>query len=427
MRSISLLVTVLTLFFTTIRLEANSVKLNKAIEKAFSVSEKQYREQDAELPIALQYPRTLNAKGELVKTKLNDWTEGFFPGALWYIYENNKQEVWKQRALKWTLPMEKLQFLTSHHDIGFLMFCSYGNAYKHTKDEKYKQILIQSAKSLCTRFSEKTGCIKSWNYRESWDGKHKWFYPVIIDNMMNLELLYFATEVTGDKYYADIATKHAETTLKNHFRADYSSYHVVNYDPITGDVLFKGTCQGFADNSTWARGQAWAIYGYTMTYRFTKDEKFLKLAQNLADYWIDNPTLPKDFIPYWDFNAPQKEYVAADWIKKKENPYPIPRDASAAAITCSALFELSGYVQNKEKYYAAAVNILRGLTSSSYLSKVGQNGHFALQHSVGSIPHGAEIDVPLVYADYYFLEAMNRYKNIKFKNFIDFVLPHNIR
>lgn len=392
-------------------LAAKNNKTDKAIEKVFKISEHQYRNQDAELPIACCYPRTLNVKGELVKTKLNDWTEGFFPGALWYIYENNKQEVWKQRALKWTLPMEKLQFLTSHHDIGFLMFCSYGNAYKHTKDEKYKEILIQSAKSLCTRFSEQTGTIKSWNYRESWDGIHKWFYPVIIDNMMNLELLYFASEVTGDKYYANVATKHAETTIRDFFRDDYSSYHVVNYDPKTGEVLFKGTCQGFADNSTWARGQAWAIYGFTMTYRFTKDEKFLKLAQNLADYWIDNPYLPKDHIPYWDFNATQKDFPPADWVKKRENPYPVPRDASAAAITCSALFELSEFSEDGERYYSAAVKTLNSLMSAKYLAKKGTNGNFILKHSVGSIPHGAEIDVPLVYADYYLLEAMIRYRN----------------
>ena len=386
----------------------NTLKFNDTY--TFSVAENQYKLQNELFPIADKYPRTIK-NGELVTTNLTDWTEGFFPGCFWYIYENNKKEEWKDMAIKWTLPLEKIQYVTSHHDIGFLMYCSYGNAYRLTKDEKYKNILIQSAKSLCTRFSDKTGCIKSWNYRESWDRKYKWYYPVIIDNMMNLELLYFATEVTGDKCYADIATKHAETTAKNHFRADFSSFHVVNYDPITGKVLFRGTCQGYSDSSTWARGQAWAIYGYTMVYRFTKRKEFLELAKNLADYWLNNPNLPKDGIPYWDFNAGEKGYLPANWAVERPASKIQPRDASAAAITSSALFELSTYLNNDKKYYNAAVKILKSLSSPTYLAEKGKNGNFILKHNVGSLPHGSEIDVPLVYADYYYLEALNRYNN----------------
>ncbi|HEY5507028.1 MAG TPA: glucuronyl hydrolase [Paludibacter sp.] len=385
-------------------------------DKVFSVAEKQYKIQDKLFPVADNYPRTLNKKGDLVSTKLDNWTEGFFPGCLWYIYDNNQQAAWKQMALKWTLPMEKLQYLTSHHDIGFLMYCSYGNAYRLTKDEKYKKILVQSATSLCTRFNEKTGCIKSWNYYQSWDGKNKLNYPVIIDNMMNLELLYFASEVTGDKHFAEIATKHAETTAKNHFRPDYSSYHVVNYDPTTGKVLFRGTSQGFADNSTWSRGQAWGIYGYTMVYRFTKRKVFLDLAKHLADYWLKNKNLPEDGIPYWDFNAGQKGFVAAQWATKNPAPVIQPRDASAAAITCSALFELSTYLKNDKKYYNAAVKILKSLSSADYLAEPGTNGNFLLKHCTGNLPLGSEIDVPLIYADYYYLEAMHRYNALNLKN-----------
>ena len=392
--------------------KSNSINPFSTVDM-FSVAEKHYKSQNEIFPIADTYPRTLNNKGELVSTKLDNWTEGFFPGCLWYIYENNKQDVWKQMALKWTLPMEKMQFLTSHHDIGFLMYSSYGNAYRLTKNEKYKEILIQSAKSLCTRFSEKTGCIKSWNYNESWDGKYKLYYPVIVDNMINLELLYFASEVTGDKQYSNIATKHAETTAKNHFRSDYSSYHVVNYDPNTGKVLFRGTCQGFADNSTWARGQAWGIYGYTMVYRFTKRKEFLVLAKHLADYWLNNKNLPEDGIPYWDFNAGQKGFVAAQWAEKNPAPVVQPRDASAAAITCSALFELSSYLKNDKKYYNAAVKILKSLSSTAYLAEPGTNGNFLLKHSTGNLPRGSEVDVPLIYADYYYLEALHRYENSK--------------
>jgi len=293
------------------------------------------------------------------------------------------------------------------------MYCSYGNAYRLTKEEKYKEVLVQSAKSLCTRFSEKTGCIKSWNYRESWDKKHKWYYPVIIDNMMNLELLYYASEVTGDKSYADVATKHAETTAKYHFRDDFSSYHVVNYDPKNGNVLFRGTCQGYSDNSTWARGQAWAIYGYTMVYRFTKRKEFLDLAKNLTEYWLNNPNMPKDGVPYWDFNAGYKGHLPANWALERPAPQVQPRDASAAAIASSALFELSSYLNNDKRYYNAAVKMLKSLSSPAYLAQPGENGNFILKHSVGSLPHGAEIDVPLVYADYYYLEALNRYLNYK--------------
>ena len=379
----------------------------------FSIAEKQYKSQNELFPNADTYPRTINKKGDLVSTKLDYWTEGFFPGCLWYIYENNQQVAWKEMALKWTLPMEKLQFLTSHHDIGFLMFCSYGNAYRLTKDEKLKEILIQSAKSLCTRYNEKTGCIKSWNYYQSWDGKNKLYYPVIIDNMMNLELLYFASEVTGDKHFAEIATKHAETTAKNHFRPDFSSYHVVNYDPTTGQVLFRGTSQGFADNSTWARGQAWGIYGYIMVYRFTKRKEFLELAKHLADYWLKNKNLPEDGVPYWDFNAGQKGFVAAQWAVKNPAPAVQPRDASAAAITCSALFELSTYLKNDKRYYNAGVKILKSLSSPAYLAEPGTNGNFLLKHCTGNLPLGSEVDVPLIYADYYYLEALHRYKNSK--------------
>jgi chondroitin AC lyase len=388
----------------------NTTKFNT--KHSFSIAQKQYELQNELFPVADKYPRTLK-NGKLVTTKLNDWTEGFFPGCLWYLFENNKQDQWKNMALKWTIPMEKLQYVTSHHDIGFLMYCSYGNAYRLTKEEKYKDVLVQSAKSLCTRFSEKTGCIKSWNYRESWDKKDKWYYPVIIDNMMNLELLYFATQVTGDKSYADVATKHAETTAINHFRPDFSSYHVVNYDPNNGQVLFRGTCQGYSDSSTWARGQAWAIYGFTMVYRFTKRKEFLDLAKNLADYWLNNSNMPKDGIPYWDFNAGYKGHLPANWANGRPAPQIQPRDASAAAITSSALFELSSYLNNDTRYYNAAVKILKSLSSPAYLAQPGENGNFILKHSVGSLPHGAEIDVPLVYADYYYLEAMNRYLNYK--------------
>lgn len=387
---------------------------NKIITHSFDRAEQQYTAMLKALPEPTAYPRTTDNNGKLRTTPLNDWTEGFYPGSLWYIYENNKQNTWKQEAIRWTEALEPLKKQKGHHDIGFLIYCSFGNAYRLTKKEEYKQIIIEAANSLCTRFSPKTGCIKSWNYRKSWNGKDEWFYPVIIDNMMNLELLYFASKVTGDPHYAEITNSHAITTAREQFREDYSNYHVVNYDPETGKVLHKQTCQGFSDNSAWARGQAWAIYGYTMAYRETKKPEFLEMAQRTAEFWLNHSNLPEDMVPYWDFNAGQEGYVP-EWEYDANDFKEIPRDASAAAITASALLELYQYVDKKtgKRYYQAAVKTLKSLASPSYLAAQGTNGNFLLKHCVGSIPHKNEIDVPLVYADYYFLEALHRYKNSK--------------
>ena len=226
------------------------------VKHGFERAEEQLSNQLQAVPQTTDYPRTIGKDGNLRVTHKNDWTEGFYPGCLWYVYEYTNKDNWKEAAIRWTEALEPLKKLTNHHDIGFLMYCSFGNAYRLTGNEAYKDVLVEAARSLCTRFSEKTGSIKSWNYRKSWNGRDEWFYPVIIDNMMNLELLYFATKVTGDSIYAQIANRHAETTAKNQFREDYSNYHVVNYDEETGEVLNQATCQGFSDNSAWARGQA---------------------------------------------------------------------------------------------------------------------------------------------------------------------------
>ena len=381
------------------------------VEQGFTRAEQQLSNQLKAVPEATEYPRTIGKDGKLKVTRKNDWTEGFYPGCLWYVYEYTNKEDWKKAAIKWTESLEPLKKMTNHHDIGFLMYCSFGNAYRLTGNEAYKDVLVESARSLCTRFNEKTGCIKSWNYRKSWNGKDEWFYPVIIDNLMNLELLYFATKVTGDSVYAKVANRHAETTAKNQFREDYSNYHVVNYDAETGEVLNQATCQGFSDNSAWARGQAWAIYGYTMAYRETHRQDFLDMAVHTADFWLNHPNLPEDGIPYWDFNAGQEGYVP-DWNYDPEIFKVVPRDASAAAIAASAFLEFSGYVTDGKKYSAAAAHILKSLSSPAYLAEPGTNCNFILMHSVGSIPHGEEIDVPLIYADYYYLEALMRYKNM---------------
>lgn len=358
------------------------------------------------------FPRTTDKQGHLKLTDKYDWTSGFFPGSLWYAYEATKEEILKAEAIKWTEKLAALQTFTGHHDLGFMMYCSYGNAYRLTGKEEYKNILIQSAKSLATRFSAKTGSIKSWNNFGSWDGKNKYNYPVIIDNMMNLELLFFASRVTGDAQYKNIAVQHATTVLKNQLRPDYSCYHVVCYDAGTGAVLARETAQGYSDNSTWARGQAWGIYGFTMTYRETREKRFLTAAQKMADFYLNQKTLPSDKVAYWDFNANEVGYQPSVKSHAPEAAAKY-RDASAAAITASALLELSTFLGSKgEKYKQAAINILHALSSPVYLAPEGQNGDFILKHSVGSIPHSSEIDVPLVYADYYYLEALSRYRSL---------------
>lgn len=361
------------------------------------------------------FPRTTANDGTLKLTNMYDWTSGFFAGNLWYLYENTQNDALKQEAIRWTESLEPLKNFKDHHDLGFMMYCSYGNAYRLTQNPRYKAILIQSAESLSSRFSSKTGCIKSWNYRKAWNGKTEWFYPVIIDNMMNLELLFFASKESGNPKYRDIAITHAETTLKNHFRKDFSTYHVVNYDTITGAVLNQATMQGYTDASTWARGQAWAIYGFTLVYRETKNPRFLAAAVGAADFYLNNKNLPKDMIPYWDFNAKDANFTP-DWKYNGQRSLTL-RDASAAAITSSALFELSQYAENKSKIYRNAAKTMLFNLSKNYRGEAGNNNNFILKHCVGSFPHNEEMDVPLIYADYYFLEALMRYKNLTKKQY----------
>lgn len=363
----------------------------------------------------LVFPRTTDDAGKMITTDMYEWTSGFFPGSLWYLYEYTHNDTDKSLALEWTERLEPLQYYTDNHDLGFMTYCSYGNAFRLTGNEKYKMVLVQAARSLMTRFNAKVGSIKSWNGFQGWHGnnKQRYCFPVIIDNMMNLELLFFASKVTADTTFKHVAMTHALTQMKNHIRKDYSSYHVVCYDSVTGKVLTRQTAQGYADNSTWSRGQGWGIYGFTMCYRFSKDPRFLRTAQGMADWFLDNKNLPVDKIPYWDFNAGQTGYTPGDSshalaLKSK------PRDASAAAVVASALMELSTYtaVGKAEKYKKAAVQILHSLASPTYRAALNTNANFILMHSTGSAAHGVEIDKPLVYADYYFLEALERYNRL---------------
>lgn len=375
----------------------------------FATKQTQLMLEQVGVPTGNNYPRTMNNNGELITTNMYDWTPGFFPGSLWYLYELTGDTLWRSKAEEWTVSLESLRTFTKHHDLGFMIYCSYGNAERLAPKPEYKDIIIESAESLSTRFNPIVQSIKSWNYRKNWDDTTECFFPVIVDNMMNLEMLFAASKLSGNKKYYDIAVTHANTTLKNHLREDFSSYHVVDYDTITGAVKFQGTSQGFSDNSTWSRGQAWIVYGFTMMYRETKDTKYLETATKAADYFLKN--LPEDMVPVWDFNVGQEGYTpgfrsyAATYQEKL-------RDVSAGTITCSALFEL-GQLANNKSYTDAAIKMLHSLASPAYRAQLGANADFLLMHSVGSLPHNSEMDKPLVYADYYFLEALVRYKNLK--------------
>ena len=339
---------------------------------------------------SLRFPVSTLPDGSWKTQGIYDWRSGFFPGCLWYAYEYTRDASFKNAAVKWTQALEPIKEYTGNHDVGFMMFCSYGNGYRLTGDPAYREILLRAARSLATRYNPTVGQILSWNPQRGWK------FPVIVDNMMNLELLFWASKNGGDVELAHIAETHAFTTMKNHVRPDGSTYHVVDYDPSTGAVLARKTSQGYADSSTWSRGEAWGLYGFTMTYRETRNPVFLETARSIADYFITH--LPKDFIPYWDFQAPA--------IPDE------PRDTSAAAIAASGLLELSTLVTDTRdacRYRRSALSILSSLSSPPYLTR-GMPGSAVLAHGTGSKPHGAEVDVSLIYGDYYFMEALLRLK-----------------
>ena len=336
------------------------------------------------------YPRSINKDGTFFSSNYKWWCSGFYPGSLWYVYEYTGDEKYKDLALKYQVGLEPLRYRTDDHDIGFQLMCSYGNCLRLTADEGLcVPVIIDGARSLATRFDPEVGCTRSWNNK-------KWTFPVIIDNMMNMELLLKAAELGGADSLKTIALSHARTTMKNHFREDKSCYHLVDYDPETGQVIGKQTVQGYADESAWARGQAWALYGYPMVYRFTREQDVLDHAVAVAEYIL--PRLPEDGIPYWDYDAPD---VPND-----------VRDASAAAIMASGLIELSTYVdaERSARYLSAAERMLRTLASDEYLAEPGSHYGFLLKHSTGNKNKDSEVDVPLTYADYYFLEALLRYR-----------------
>ncbi len=379
----------------------------------------------------LRIPSTFkNDKIEFVPT--DDWVSGFFAGTLWYMYELTDDEYYAEKAQKHTEILHDIQYLKWHHDVGFMVYDSYGNGLRLKNIPGYDTVLVNTAKSLATRFRPAAGIIQSWNTDnpKSWQAHKGWDCPVIIDNMMNLELFFKVSEMTGDDTYKNIAISHADKTIENHFRDDYSTYHVVDYNDETGEVRNRCTAQGIADESRWARGQAWAIYGYTVAYRFTGEERYLEQAKNIANYLlVEEDNMPEDLVPLWDFDVAEfasdgeeMVHLFNQWVnifndKEKTEKYINQRDVSSASIISSALYELYWYTKD-ELYKKKADKMIESLSTPAYRAEVGTNGGFLFMHSVGSLPHShvqlqknpkaGNIDVPLNYADYYFLEALIR-------------------
>jgi unsaturated chondroitin disaccharide hydrolase len=363
------------------------------IDRDFRAAGAQYATLLDKLQAQPGFPRTYE-QGKLTLVGPRDWTSGFFPGSLWYLYEATGDATWRSAAERYTALTAPAKFDKSQHDLGFMLGAGYGNGYRLTRNPAYRDALLAGATTLITRFNPKVGAIQSWDL---W-ANTTWAYPVIIDNMMNLELLMWSARAAGEPRYSEVAIAHADTTLKNHFQPDGSGVHLVDYDPKTGAVRARVTVQGYADASAWARGQAWGLYGYTMMYRETHKPEYLAQARKIAEFYMQHPRLPADKVPYWDFDDPAIPDA--------------PRDAAAAAIASSALLELAGFLdpERARRYRDFAEETLRSLSSSAYLAAPGENGGFLLKHATGHKPAGKEIDVPLNYADYYFLEALLRLK-----------------
>lgn len=341
------------------------------------------------LPVdSLNIPRSLNPDGSLHATESRSWTSGFYPGTLWQLYRFSGEEQLKELAAQWTSFIRKEQYDTHTHDLGFKIYCSFGQGSAYADKAQYEATILQASRTLIQRYNPKIGAIRSWDFN-----RDQWQFPVIIDNMMNLEMLFEAEKLSTEENFAQIALQHAITTYQNHFREDYSSFHVVSYDTILAKPHIRQTHQGLADNSAWARGQAWGLYGFTMAYRYTQNQAFLEHAQQIANFMFEHPNMPQDLIPYWDFDAPNI-------------PHEI-RDVSAATIAASALLELSQFsgASFGERYLGWADKILVSLQQPKYQSP---QGPFILTHAAGHVPNGLEVDVPLVYADYYYVEALMR-------------------
>ena len=386
---------IVTVLVTACNIQPKQEPIEEVIDRGLKASTEQALLMAKELETQNgRLPKTINKEGKLETSDYSWWCSGFFPGELWYLYEYNPTPEMKKYAEMYTDRVEEVKHITYSHDVGFMLYCSYGNGYRLTGKPEYKDVMLTGANSLATRYDERVGAIRSWDFN-----KKIWQFPVIIDNMMNLEFFSWASKASGDDRFRKMAISHADKTMLHHFRDDYSCYHVVSYDTITGMPHKKQTHQGAADESACPRGQAWALYGFTMMYRETGKPDYLNHAKHIASFIMNHPNMPVDKIPYWDFDAPGIPNV--------------PRDASAAAIMASALIELSQLDKSTEakSYLDFAEQQIRSLTSPDYLAAKGTNCNFALMHSTGHFPGKSEVDVPLSYADYYYVEALMRLRN----------------
>ena len=383
--------------FTSCKTETeNPKKSEKELDTSYNVDsalENRYQKLLSYKVDSLSFPRSYNPNDAIILgVPSKNWTSGFYAGNLWQIYEITGKPEYKALAKKWTAFIEKEKFNNRTHDMGFKVFNSFGQGLKHEDNQEYKDIIIKSAQTLSTRFNNTVGSIRSWDFN-----KERWDFPVIIDNMMNLELLFDATRISKDSSFHNLAIQHANTTLKNHFRPNNSTWHVLDYNPDNGTVRMRVTHQGINDDSSWARGQGWAIYGFTMAYRYTKDEKYLNQAKATASFFLNHKNLPEDGIPYWDFDAPN--------IPNE------PRDVSAGAIVASALIELYGYTKD-ETYLDYSKKFLKNVQTTNYILPTNLDVPFILDHSSGDWSKRSEMDEPIVYGDYYFLEALLRLKKL---------------
>lgn len=362
------------------------------IKNGIEVAAVQLQQNAVQFDTTVLFPRSWK-NGQFRAVDMYDWTSGFYPGSLWIGYQLTGDKELRKEALKYTARLSPIQYYKGTHDLGFMIYCSFGMQQQIEKDTASELAIVEASKSLISRCDDKIGLIRSWDFGE-------WNYPVIIDNMMNLEMLFWASKHTGDPIYRDVAIRHADITLKEHFRDDFSSYHVISYNN-DGTVESRGTFQGYADDSAWVRGQSWGLYGYTMSFRETGLDRYFDQAVRIADYIIAHPNTPEDLVPYWDYNAPDLPNA--------------PRDASAGAVIAAALFELSTMMEGEKakQYFDYAETMLVNLSSEPYLAKAGESGGFIIQHCVGHLPANSEIDVPLNYGDYYYLEAVKRYLDLR--------------
>jgi hypothetical protein len=337
------------------------------------------------------YPRSTLTNGTWETVSSSDWTCGFFAGTLWYLYEQTGDPHFETWAQQWTAGIASQEFNTNTDDIGFMINTSFGNGYRVTGSSNYRSVLLQAADSLTNRYNSIVGCLADDLLLAPPQ------FQVIIDTMMNTELLYHGADINGDTNLSNEAISHAKHAMTNQIRADGSTFQLVLYSTVDGSLLYQGTRAGYSATSTWARGQAWAIYGFTMAYRETGYAPFLNAAEGLAGYYLAN--VPSDYVPYWAFDAPDIPNA--------------PRDSSAAAITLSALVQLSQLatdMQDSAMLWNGAHNILESLGSTNYLAQ-GTTSSGILLHGTGEPPQfsDAEVNVSLVYGDYYFIEALQRY------------------